>query len=42
MGFSNEYTVDALSQEQALEKVKLEVAGCYGSKMAKKFTYKIK
>jgi len=42
MGFSNEITVDAISNEQALDKAKYEVSGVYGSGMLKKFSFKIK
>ncbi len=42
MGFSNEITVEAISEEQAIEKAKVAVSECYGSKMLKKFTFKVK
>ena len=42
MGFSNEITVDAINDEQAIDKAKYEVAGVYGTKMLPKFTFKLK
>lgn len=42
MGFNNCITVEAISDEQAIEKAKKAVAECYGSGMLKKFTFKIK
>jgi hypothetical protein len=42
MGFSNEITVDAICNEQALDKAKDAVSGCYGSSMLKRFSFKIK
>jgi len=42
MGFSNEITVDAICNEQAMDKAKDAVAGCYGSSMLKRFSFKIK
>jgi hypothetical protein len=40
MGFNNSITVQALNKEQAIEKAKEEVQGCYGSGMIKKFSFK--
>jgi hypothetical protein len=42
MGFQNSITVDAISNEHALEIAKKEVAMCYGSGMLKRFSFKIK
>jgi len=42
MGFSNEITVTAICDEQAIDKAKYEVAGVYGTKMLPKFTFKLK
>lgn len=42
MGFSNEITVDAICNDQALDKAKDAVLGCYGSSMLKRFSFKIK
>ena len=40
MGFNNSMTVIAFTVEEAMEKVQNEVAGCYGSKMLRRFTFK--
>lgn len=42
MGFSNEITVDAINDEQAIDKAKHEVAGVYGSNMLRRFTFQLK
>ena len=42
MGFSNEITVTAINDEQAIDKAKDEVSGCYGSSMLKRFSFKLK
>ena len=42
MGFSNEITVDAINDEQAIDKAKYEIACVYGSKMLPRFTFKLK
>ena len=41
-GFNNSITVDAINDQQAIDKAKYEVAGCYGSSMLKKFSFKLK
>jgi len=41
MGFSNEITVTAICDEQAIDKAQSEVSGCYGSSMLKRFSFKI-
>jgi len=40
MGFNNSLTVDAFTVDEAIEKVKNEVAGVYGSAMLKRFSFK--
>jgi hypothetical protein len=40
MGFENSLTVEALNVDQAIEKVRAEVAGAYGSRMLKRFSFK--
>lgn len=42
MGFNNSVTVDAINDEMAIEKAKQEVAGVYGSKMLRRFSFKLK
>lgn len=42
MGFSNEITVQAINETDALEKAKNDVSGCYGSSMLKRFSFKLK
>jgi hypothetical protein len=41
MGFQNQITVDALNEEHAIENAKKAVSEAYGSKMLKRFTFKI-
>jgi len=42
MGFQNSVTVDAINDEQAIDKAQTEVAGVYGSAMLKRFSFKLK
>jgi hypothetical protein len=42
MGFNNQITVEAVNDEQAIEKAKNEVAGVYGTAMLKRFSFKLK
>ncbi len=42
MGFSNEITVDAISNDNAIDRAKYEVASVYGSKMLPRFSFKLK
>ena len=39
MGFNNSITVDAINNQQAIDKAQYEVAGVYGSKMLKRFSF---
>lgn len=41
MGFENSITCESLSEDHALRYAMDEVRGCYGSKLFKKFTFKI-
>ncbi len=41
MGFQNSITVEAINEQQAIEKARKEVSMCYGSGMLKNFTFKI-
>jgi hypothetical protein len=40
--FSNEITINTINEVKALQEAKKEVSFCYGSKMLKKFTFKLK
>jgi len=40
MGFNNSLTVDAFTVDEAIEKVKNDVAGVYGNAMLKRFSFK--
>ena len=42
MGFSNEITVDAFTDEHAVLLTKKELCGVYGSNMLPRFSFKIK
>jgi len=42
MGFQNQVTVQAIGDEDAINKARHEVAMCYGSGMLKNFKFKIK
>jgi hypothetical protein len=42
MGFKNSVTVEAINDEQAIDKAKNEVAGVYGSSMLNEITFKLK
>lgn len=40
-GFNNSITVDAICDQQAIDKAKNEVACVYGSNMLKRFSFKV-
>lgn len=42
MGFQNEITVDALDYIRAEIEAKRKICICYGEKMLKRFTFKLK
>ena len=42
MGFNNSITVEAISDEHAIDNARREVSGAYGSKMLNRFTFYIK
>ncbi len=41
MGFQNQVTVDAISDNHAIENASREVSEVYGSKMLPRFTFKV-
>jgi hypothetical protein len=41
-GFNNSITVEAINDDQALDKARYEVSGAYGSKMLPRFSFKLK
>ncbi len=41
-GFNNSITLDAMNNDHAIELAQHEVAGVYGSKMLKRFSFSVK